>query len=62
MPRSRSDFERNMHMLQEKMIRKQFFKAPGNEKTVKGIMNVRLTPNRRANIYTIIEVARLIAN
>lgn len=62
MPSSRKDFERNMHFLSEGFERDQVKINSTNVKTIKGIKNARLAPNRRANLHTVDEMARLMAN
>lgn len=62
MPASRKDFERNMHFLSEGFERDQVMINSSNIKSIKGIKNARLAPNRRANLHTVDEMARLIAN
>jgi len=62
MPASRKEFERNMHFLSEGFERDQVMINSSNVKTIKGIENSRLAPNRRANLHTIDEMSRLMAN
>lgn len=62
MPTSRKEFERNMHFLSEGLERDQVKINSSNVKTIKGIKNARLAPNRRANLHTVDEMARLMAN
>lgn len=62
MPTSRKEFERNMHFLSEGLERDQVKINISNVKTIKGIKNARLAPNRRANLHTVDEMARLMAN
>lgn len=62
MPNSRKEFERNMHFLSEGFERDQVKINRSNVKTIKGIKNARLAPNRRANLSTVDEMARLMAN
>ncbi len=62
MPNSRKEFERNMHFLSEGFERNQVKINKSNVKTIKGIKNARVAPNRRANLHTIDKMARLMAN
>lgn len=62
MPNSRKEFEHNMHMLSEGFARDLFKINRSNVRSIKGIQNARLAPNRRANLHTIDEMARLLAN
>lgn len=62
MPNSRKEFERNMHFLSEGFERDQVKINSSNIKSIKGIKNARLAPNRRANLNTVNEMARLMAN
>lgn len=62
MPNSRKEFERNMHFLSEGFERDQVMINSSNIKSIKGIKNARLAPNRRANLHTVDVMARLMAN
>jgi hypothetical protein len=62
MPNSRKEFERNMHFLSEGFERDQVKINSSNIKTIKGIKNARMAPNKRANLHTVDEMARLMAN
>ncbi|MCW3484114.1 AVAST type 1 anti-phage system protein Avs1c [Chitinophaga nivalis] len=62
MPNSRKEFERNMHFLSEGFERDQVMINSANIKSIKGIENARLSPSRRANLHTVDEMARLMAN
>ncbi|MCU7695437.1 AVAST type 1 anti-phage system protein Avs1c [Haoranjiania flava] len=62
MPNSRKEFERNMLFLSEGFERDQVMINRSNVKSIKGIKNARLAPNRRANLHTVDEMARLMAN
>jgi len=62
MPNSRKDFERNMHFLSEGFERDQVKINSSNIKSIKGIKNARLALNRRANLHTVNEMVRLLAN
>jgi hypothetical protein len=62
MPNSRKEFERNMHFLSEGFERDQVMINSSNIKSIKGIKNARLAPNRRANLHSVDEMARLMAN
>ncbi|MGE9313209.1 AVAST type 1 anti-phage system protein Avs1c [Niabella sp. CJ426] len=62
MPNSRKEFERNMHFLSEGFERDQVMINSSNIKSIKGIENARLAPNRRGNLHTVDEMARLMAN
>jgi hypothetical protein len=62
MPSSRKEFERNMFFLSEGFEKDLVKINRSNIKTIKGIKNVRLAPNHRANLKTIDEMARLMAN
>lgn len=62
MPSSRKEFERNMHFLSEGFERDQVKISRSNIKSIKGIKNAKFTPNRRVNLHTVDEMARLMAN
>jgi hypothetical protein len=62
MTSNRKEFERKMHFLSEGFERDQVKINSMNVKTIKGIKNARLTPNRRANLHTVDEMARLMVN
>jgi len=62
MPSSRKEYERNMHFLSEGFKRNQVVINKSNVKSIKGITNARLAPNHRANLNTMDEWARLLAN
>ena len=62
MPNSRKEFERNMHFLSEGFERDQVKINSSNIKSIKGTKNARLATNRRANLNTVDEMARLMAN
>ncbi len=62
MPTSRKEFERNMHFLAEGFEKDQVKINRSNSKSIKGIKNARLAPNKRANLNTVDESARLMAN
>jgi hypothetical protein len=62
MPNNRKEFERNMHFLSEGFERDQVKINRSNINSIKGIKNAKLAPNRRANLHTVDEMARLMAN
>lgn len=62
MPNSRKEFERNMHFLSEGFIQDRVKINRSNIRTIRGIKNARLAPNQRANLITVDEMARLMAN
>jgi len=62
MPNSRKEFERNMHFLSEGFRKYMVNINSSNIKPIKGIQNTKLAPNRRANLNTVDEMARLLAN
>ncbi|MDT0641625.1 hypothetical protein LAG90_02715 [Marinilongibacter aquaticus] len=62
MPDSRKEFEYNMYMFLEKLERGQVHISRSNTRTIKGIINARYAPNKRVNLHTIDEMARLMAN
>ena len=62
MPNSRREFEHNMHMFSERLERDEIQIAETNVRTIKGIMRARYAPNRRVNLHTVDEMARLTAN
>lgn len=59
---NRSDFERNMNLLAEEMRLGRVHFSEQSRKTIRGLLDVRMTPNRRINLLTINEMARLTAN
>lgn len=61
-PRTRSEFERNFHILVERMREGKINFASHLERTVGGLMRVRYLPNGRINFLTVDELARLTAN
>lgn len=63
MMRSRKEFERNMHLLSEQLRNNQIsFNLETTKRSIKGISNVKHSPNLRANLNTVDESARLVAN
>ncbi|MEJ5144732.1 AVAST type 1 anti-phage system protein Avs1c [Sphingobacterium sp. MYb388] len=62
MPTSRKEFERNMFFLSEGFEKDLIVINKENIKSIKGIENVRYAPNNRANLNTVNEMARLMAN
>ena len=62
MPSSRKEFERNMFFLSEGFEKDLIVISKENIKSIKGIVNVRYAPNNRANLNTVNEMARLMAN
>lgn len=59
---SRKEFEKNMHFLREGFEKNLVRINRSNLKTIKGLKNARLTPNNRANLISVDEGARSIAN
>lgn len=62
MPSSRKEFERNMFFLSEGFEKDQVIIDRSNLKTIKGIMNAKFAPNKRVNLNSVNEMARLLAN
>ena len=62
MPRSRKEFELNMFLLSEAIANDKVKINRSNVRTIKGIQNTRLTPNNRANLRSVDEMARLMSN
>lgn len=62
MARYRKEFERNMFFLSEGFEKDIIKINRSNIKTIKGIKNARLAPNHRANLNTVDEMTRLLAN
>lgn len=62
MPNSRKEFEHNMHLLKERAENGQIHLTKSSMRSIKGMMNARYAPNRRVNLHTINEMARLMAN
>ncbi|MCH7403819.1 AVAST type 1 anti-phage system protein Avs1c [Belliella kenyensis] len=62
MPKSRKEFEHNMHLLKEKAEKGQIHLTKSSMRSIKGMMNARYAPNQRVNLHTINEMARLMAN
>lgn len=61
--RSRKEFERNMHLLSEQLRNKLIsFNLETTKRSIKGLLNVKHSPNLRANLNTVDESARLVAN
>jgi len=60
--KSRKEFEHNMHMLSEGFRQNRMRISSSVTRTIKGIENARLAPNRRVNLHTVDEAARLMAN
>jgi phosphatidylglycerophosphatase A len=61
-PRTRSEFERNIHILAELLREGRMKFASHLEGTLNGLSRVRGLPNGRINFLTINESARLIVN
>ena len=61
-PRTRGGFERNFHVLEERMREGKIHFASHLEGTVNGLLKVRKLPNGRINFLTVNEIARLTAN
>lgn len=59
---SRKDFERNLHLMREKLDAGLIQFSDQVKRSVKGILNVRQAPNRRINLNTVDEMARTTAN
>lgn len=62
MPNSRREFERNMFLLSEGFEKDQVKINMSNAKLIKGLKSARISPNRRVNLHTVDEGARLMAN
>jgi len=62
MIKGRKDYERNLYVLLEGMKNGKVKFSHNVRKNVKGLMDVRKTPNCRVNMLTIDEAARLTAN
>lgn len=62
MPKTRREFEHNMNLLAERMRRGEIHIAQSNFRTIKGLRNAKIGPNKRPNLHTIDEMARLMAN
>lgn len=62
MPNSRKDFEHNMHLLMESGKKGKLRFTEASKRSVKAIINARFGPNKRPNLHTINEMARLVAN
>ena len=61
--RSRKEFERNMHILSEEIRNNQIsFNWENTKRARKSISNVKYSPNLRANLNTVDESARSVAN
>ena len=60
-PKSRKEFERNLYILKESLGKRQTKLAP-HSRMIKGLIESRLTPNRRMNFRTVDETLRLNAN
>lgn len=59
---SRKDFERNMFLLSEGFTRDQVKVCSSNRKLIRGIEDTRSCPNGRANLFTVEELSRSLAN
>jgi hypothetical protein len=60
-PKNRKEFERHLDILVEKVqLRK--FRIPPSRRVINSLLNIKELPNRRINIHTINESARLLAN
>lgn len=62
MPKSRKEFEHNMHLLSKRAENGQLHHSISSRRSIKGLMNARYAPNRRVNLHTVDEMARLMAN
>jgi hypothetical protein len=61
-PETREEFERNFHVLAEKMKEGKIKFARGLDRTINGLLRVRKLPNGRIDFLTVDESARLMAN
>jgi hypothetical protein len=59
---SRREFERNAHILAERMQKGQIIFNQEMIKTIDGLTKVRQLPNMRIDLHTINEMARLMMN
>jgi hypothetical protein len=62
MPTSRKDFERNMHLLSEQMLLGRVHLTMKSIRSLKGVSHAKYAPNKRVNLHTVNEMARLMAN
>lgn len=58
MPETRKQFEHNLWLLSEQKIHIRESSAH----SIKGMREVKFAPNRRVNLHTVNEMARLMAN
>lgn len=61
-PRTRAEFERNFNLLHKHIKDGKFHIAPGLERSLEGISQVRYLPNGRIDFLSVDESARLQAN
>ena len=61
-PISRKNFERNMHFLHEQFYQNMIKINIDNVKSIRGIKNARKAPNNRADLHSIDEFSRMMAN
>ena len=59
---SRKEYERNMYLLSEQFRLNRISINIKNKYSIRGIKNARIAPNRRANLNTVDDSARLMAN
>lgn len=60
-PKKRSEFERNLNILEESIHQGTFHPGPF-PRTIRGLVNARKLPNNRLALLTINETTRLSAN
>jgi hypothetical protein len=61
-PESRRAFERNMHQLNEMFEQDTIQISRSNVRSIRGLQNTRRAPNHRADLNSIDEFSRLMAN
>lgn len=61
-PSRRKEFERNMNILQESFINNRATLNPSLLRIIEGLENVRLSPNKRVDLLSVNQIARLHAN
>ena len=61
-PRTRREFERNFHLLNEQMRRNMVHYNENTFRGMESLLHVKSLPNKRIDLLTINEMARLHAN
>lgn len=61
-PKTRKEFERNMHFLREAFFKNTIKINASMHRTIRGIKNTQALPNNRANLLSVDQSSRLQSN